>query len=269
MPAIQLARLKKQVAELADYFHDPSALLRALFELLDNYADRTRRHGQAGEPPPLRNAHNVPAPVLRQIIKELSSLAANYPKSGLELCDSLWEQAYLEENLLAAHLLGSIGLEHTELILDRIQRWLATKPGEQIVDTILAVSLATIRRTAPETVVTVIEDWIDEPDPYYKQVGLKAMLTLVKEPDFADLAVIFRLVNPMIRSNTVETKTELLVVLQALARRTPKETAYNLRNLLESSENSAAPWYIRQTLKYYPAQIQMKLHSALHAERDR
>jgi len=41
MPAIDLARLKKQTAQLADLFDQPSAFLREHREILDHYVKRT------------------------------------------------------------------------------------------------------------------------------------------------------------------------------------------------------------------------------------
>jgi len=264
MPAIQLARLKKQAARLADVFHDPPAFRGALFEVLDYYADRTRRHGQAGEPPPLRTAYNVPAPVIRQIVKELSVFAANYPESSLSLCDYLWGQAYFEENLLAAHLLGHTRLANPEPVLERVHNWLASKPESRLVKAILEYGLAGIRQSAPEQFVRALEGWVKGANPYQKQVGLKAMLLLIDQPGFDDLNFIFRLINPLIRSSPAEIQADAIDVLRALARHTPVETAYNLRVILDTSEglNNAA-WFIRRTLKYFPPHVQIQLRAAL------
>ena len=43
MPAIDLARLKKQTAQLADTFDQPTAFLRELREVLEFYVNRTLR----------------------------------------------------------------------------------------------------------------------------------------------------------------------------------------------------------------------------------
>ena len=268
MPAIHLAKLKKQAAELADYFHDPPALRNALFEILDHYADRTRRHGQAGEPPPLRTAHNVPAPVIRQIVKELSTLVGNYPDSGLILCDTLWKQTYLEENLIAAYLLGYIRQENPEPVLERVHQWLESKPESRLVQAILEHSLAGIRRDTPELYVRTLEEWVTDTDVYKKQIGLKAMLTLIDQPGFDDLAAIFRWINPLIRTSPTEIRSEIVDVLRVLARRSPIETAYNMRRIFGSSqENNHAAWFMRQTLKYFPTHIQLQLRLALRQER--
>ena len=53
MPAIQPARLKKQVTELVPKINQPSVFVRELHTLLNLYSDHTQRPGQAGVPLPL------------------------------------------------------------------------------------------------------------------------------------------------------------------------------------------------------------------------
>ncbi len=269
MPAIPLARLKKQVAELADLFHDPVAFRSALSKILDEYADRIRRHGQAGEPPPLTTAYNVPAPVLRQILIELSSYPATYPESGLTLCDYLWKQSYLEEKLLAAFFLGYVKLAHPQPVLERAMDWLASKPEEKLVNAILDHSLVTLRQYTPEIITKLIEEWIVDSNPYYKSLGLKALLPLIDQQSFDDLSIVFGWINPLIRASPSEVKSDVISVLRVLARRAPNETAYTLRRIMESSEDNHAAWYIRQSLQFFPGPMQAKLRQALQEDRHR
>ena len=53
MPAIQLARLNRQIAELSEAFYQPKRYLQTLHDLLEAYHDRSYRSGQTGPPPPL------------------------------------------------------------------------------------------------------------------------------------------------------------------------------------------------------------------------
>jgi len=105
MPAIQPARLKIQAAQLAEKFTDPPAFTLGLNELLEFYADRTYRPGQASDPQPLLKAYNVPTPVLRQVSKELSKFIVANQDAALALCDALWSKPVLEFRLLAAMVL--------------------------------------------------------------------------------------------------------------------------------------------------------------------
>ncbi|MGE5124163.1 MAG: hypothetical protein ACM3H7_06560, partial [Acidobacteriaceae bacterium] len=92
MPAIQPARLKQQIANLADKFNHPNQFIAQLHALLDQYSDHTHRPGQSGIPSPLISSYNTPPPVMRQIWQALLPLARNDAKSALAICDALWAE---------------------------------------------------------------------------------------------------------------------------------------------------------------------------------
>ena len=66
MPAIDLARLKKQAARLADLFDQPSAFLRELRETLDFYVNRSLL-SQRVAPSSVLPTNRTPTVVMRQI----------------------------------------------------------------------------------------------------------------------------------------------------------------------------------------------------------
>ena len=88
MPAIQPARLKKQVSNLAGEFNQPALFVRDLHALLDLYTDHTHRPGQSGEPPPLIASYKTPPPVMRQVWHELMPRIKQQPADVLPLCDA-------------------------------------------------------------------------------------------------------------------------------------------------------------------------------------
>src|SRR5512133_3765672 len=107
MPAIDLARLKKQTAHLADIFGDPSAFLRELRDVLEFYVNRSLR-SQSVAPSSVLPTYRTPVVVLRQIETELGPAAVRQPLQALELAAALWDEGWLETWLLAASLLERI-----------------------------------------------------------------------------------------------------------------------------------------------------------------
>ena len=67
MPAINPARLKNSCSEIGEYFSNPQQFVAELHNLLNFYANRVRRPGEAGTPPPLSPAYHAPPPVLRHL----------------------------------------------------------------------------------------------------------------------------------------------------------------------------------------------------------
>jgi hypothetical protein len=255
MPAILPARLRQQAALLVKHFYKPAAFVRSLHHLLDGYADRVHRPGQAGEPPPLLTAYKVRPPVLRQILLELAPLARDDPESGLTLCDALWEQPYLEFRLLAASLLGQIPCIPSEPILERLHAWIKPEVEARLVDALFTHGLACLRQKDPMALIGLAESWLNEKDWFYQQMGLRLLLPLINDPQFENLPVFYRLILPLTRTAPVRLRPDLLDVLAALTRRSPNETAYFLQRTAAMPNSPDTAWLIRQSLHEFPEKM--------------
>ena len=97
MPAIDLARLKKQTAQLADLFNQPSDFLRELKELLDFYVNRSLR-SQGVAPSSVLPTYRTPSVVLRQIETELSPVAEKKPFSlQIKAVEETWVSLQVDD----------------------------------------------------------------------------------------------------------------------------------------------------------------------------
>lgn len=265
MPAIQPARLKQQAALLAEQYQNPAAFLRGLHQLLDFYADRAHRPGQAGKPRPLTQAYKVSPPVLRQIYQEVVPLASGNISAALELCDHLWHQPYLEFRLLATMLLGQIPVDHPEPVLQRINRWLTADVEEYLTQAVLNHSLIYLQQMYLPEVMQFIQDWLDRPNIFHQQLGLKALLPMIHNPEIDNLPTCFRLIHPLVRVAPTGLRPDLLDVLSAFAQRSPQETAFFLRQTLALPNSPDTPWLIRQSLQAFPKEMQDSLRKAARA----
>ncbi|MCZ7551119.1 MAG: hypothetical protein B6D39_02815 [Anaerolineae bacterium UTCFX2] len=262
MPAIQPALLRQQAAELAEHFADPPVFIRSLHHLLGFYADRARHPGQSGAPPPIITAYKVRPPVLRMILQQLIPLAIEEPRAGLALCDSLWAEPYLEPRLLAAMLLGQIPAEPPAQILERILAWLAPNLEFFLIDAVMKNSFVRLQKEQPRSIVRLIQDWLALKDPFYKQLGLRALLPLIENPEFQNMPVFFRLIQPLTSQTPSVLRPDLLDVLVALARRSPQETGFFLQQTLNMPDSEDTAWLIRQSLDEFPPELQQTLRAA-------
>jgi hypothetical protein len=262
MPAIQPARLRQQAAALAEHFNDPTAYVRSLHYLMDFYADRARRAGHSTQPGPLITAYNVRPPVLRTLLQELLPFALQDPAAGLALCDALWTEPYLEFRLLAAMLLGHLPLDPPEAITGRLQSWITTNLEFQQVDALLTSGVERLHRENPKALIRLIQTWLESTKSFYQQLGLRALLPLIQNPDFENVPVFFRLIQPLVTSVPTGLRPDILDVLAALAQRSPNETAYFLRQMLTLSDTPGTPWLVRQSLDAFPPDLQKSLRNA-------
>lgn len=252
LPAIQPARLKQQASLLAETFEQPEAFLRGLHSLLDSYADRVIRHGQSGKPRALTPSYNVRAPLLRHLLLEIEPHIENKPASSLVLCDALWAKNFLEFRLLATLILGKIPLTPAQPVLERVTGWIGADLEEKLTTALLTNALVRLRQEQPQNVIDLAKTWLNNASLFYQQIGLRTLPPLIQEPAFENLPSFFQLIQPFVLKVHPTLRPDLLDVLTTLARRSPGETAYFLRQSLAMPENPDTGFIIRQLLQQFP-----------------
>jgi hypothetical protein len=263
MPAIQPARLKRQVADLVALYNQPDVFVRQLHTLLDLYSDHTQRQGQAGIPSPLMDSYNTPPPVMRQVWHELSKATRPHPNAALHLSDALWAEPNVDLQLLSGRLLGQLPLVPSEPVVDRLQSWVHSDPDKRLLDGLLEFGLIRFQHDAPAQLLELISSWLASKDLPVQHAGLRALLPLSNDPASPHLPVIFRLITPYMRVAPSRLRPDIVAVLIALARCSPSETAYLLRQNLTTPDNPDTPWLIRQVLGEFPAETQAGLRAAM------
>lgn len=266
MPAIHLPRLRRQAVELAEKFENPRAFNQELKDLFEFYSDRTRRPGQTGAPPPLIKVYKVPEPVLQRIYLEMVPLARSNPEKAFDLVGALWEEPLFEHRLIACRLLGKIPASEHQRLLALIEEWVDENEEESLLESIATHSLARLREENPELFTAQIERWLGSKRIKYQKLGLIALLAQLTATEFENLPVVYRLLGMHMPTASKGLRPYLLDLLKPLARRSPLETAFFLRQSLEGSDNPVIPWLIRRSIEFFPKDVQSSLKAALKGE---
>ncbi len=262
MPAIQLARLRQQAAQVAALFNQPTTLVSRLSDVFEFYADRTHRPGKSSSPAPVMRAYRVPEPVLKTVLAELAMRAQKEPALALEVADALWAQAVLESRLLAAGLLGEIPFTEPSGILERLQAWALQMEDDRVIESLAGPSLNALRLHAPERFFALVETWLSSEKPAEQKAGVSALLALLRDTPYDNLPALFRLAGPRMHDSRSELRPYLLELLEAFAARSPRETAYFLRELV-ATKNPTPAWLARRGLDAFPPELQTGLRAAL------
>jgi hypothetical protein len=263
MPAIDPARLRRQTADLAEWFGRPERLVTELAALLEYYADRTQRRQseKAHAAAPLLTTHNVPEPALKRILAELARQGQSDPQGGLALADAMWARPVTEMRLLAARLLGRLpGLPPKEVIA-RLVAWGAENREEILVPALAGEAPARLRAEALDRYFDLARAWLEAETPRQQRLGLRSLRVLLEETGFDDLPVIFRLLAPLVRQHPASLRPSLLRLVEALARASAPETAYFLRECL--ARGGKAGRVLRQSLEFFEAGQAAALRRAL------
>lgn len=263
MPVIQPAKLKQESARLVELYHQPDIFIRELHNMLELYADRTYRRGQAGEPASILPTYNVPPPLLRQITRDLKPLAQIWREETLILCDMLWSEENFEIRSLATYLLGQIELKPPDPVIERLMMWSDETMDERVVQVLLDYGLSRMRSEAQAELITMIEEWLISNSLIKKQLAVRVLIPMTDDPPGENIPLIFRLTTPFIRRTERELRPYVLRLWRQLAVCSPQETAFQLKQNLKAPDNPDIKWFIRHLIPSFPDDIQNSLREYL------
>jgi len=264
MPAVDLARLKKQTALLVDQFDHPPALLGRLHEILDYYVNCSLRTHKTIAQSSNLPTYRTPAVVLRYIETDLSPLAAEYPEKALSLADELWDAGYLETRLLAAFLLGCIQPQE-ERLLARLTAWTRQIRDPSVRATLLSTSLTRLRKETPDLFLTLVKEWLHPARIKLWSNGIQALLPLITSPGFENFPPIFETVKPVIEVAPPLLQTDIEELILALYNATPMETIHFLRQVLNNPQYPQALITMRRIFPSFPLQLRENLQDLMRS----
>lgn len=265
MPAIDLARLKKQTAQLADLFDQPPLFLREHRDVLDYYVNHSLR-SQGVAPSSVLPTYRTPIVVLRQIETELGQIAEKQPMQALELADALWDEGWLETRLLAAFLLGRIPPQE-ERLLARLTAWTQAVRDPSVRAALLTTSLARLRKETPDLFLVLVKEWLHPARQRMWSNGIQALMPLISSPDFDNLPPIFEIVEPMIRAAPATLQFDLQELIVLLYEASPDETTYFIQQMLKSTKSPMLAVALRRMSSEFPAELQSNLREMLYKQR--
>ena len=267
MPAIDLARLKKQTAQLSDLFDEPNAFLRELREVLEFYVNRTLR-SQSVAPSSVLPTYRTPVVVLRQIETEIGPVAEKQPVQALELADALWDEGWLETKLLAAFLLGRIPPQE-ERLLARLTAWTQAVRDPEVRAALLTTSLTRLRKETPDLFLVLVKEWLHPARQRMWSNGVQALVPLISSPDFDNLPPIFEIVEPIIKASPGTLQFDLQELITVLFEASPEETSYFLQQILKETKSPLPSIALRRMLPELPQELQSNLREMLRKTKTR
>jgi len=261
MPAIDLARLKKQTANLADIFDQPAEFLREHREVLDYYVNRSLRT-QGVAPSSVLPTYRTPPVVLRQIETALGQVAEEHPIQALELADALWDEGWLETRLLAAFLLGRIPPQE-ERLLARLTAWTQQVRDPDVRAALLTTSLTRLRNETPELFLILVREWLHPARQRMWSNGIQAVVPLVKNPGYDNLPPIFELFEPILKSSPAALQYDMQQLITALYDSSPDETVFFISQILKKTKSPLPAVSLRRMLPELPETLRANLRGFL------
>lgn len=234
MPAIDLARLKKQVAQLTDLYNRPEEFVRGLHGMLDFYVNRSLREADSVAPSSVLATYRTPPVILKHIETELAPLATANPDQALDLADHLWDDGWLEMRLIAASLLGRLP-PREERLLPRLTAWTMQVRDPSVRAALLSTSLVRLRKETPDHFLVLVGEWLHPERPRMWSNGIQALLPLIQDPKFNNLPPVFNILVHVVEAAPGTLQNDLVNLFHSLDGASPTETAYFLRQVIANS----------------------------------
>jgi hypothetical protein len=265
MPAIDLARLRKQANRLADFFFLPDEFLKHLREMLEFYVNHTLRTKENVAPGSNLKTYRTPPAVITQIENEIRAVAEANPEFALELADKLWDEGALETRLLAAFLLGRIPPQE-ERLLPRLSAWTQQVRDPDVRSALLSTSLTRMRKETPDQFLVLVREYLHPARMRAWSNGMQALLPMIADTSYTNLPVILDMVEPIIEEAPATLQNELADLIVALYRASPSETIFLLKNILINTENTLTVVTLRRIADSFPPTLQKELRDLLRPQ---
>jgi hypothetical protein len=259
MPAILPDHLETQINTVLRAFDDPQLLVRRTLDVMQFYADRTRRPARVDKGENVPWAFGAPLPVLRSLKSALVARAAAGPEKVWDLAETLWEAGYRETQILAAQIVGI----HAD---ERVVLWVESKAPSAVDGMALASlggeALERWRVKHGREFLARVSSWLQTQDFRLLAFGLAAVTHAARDQRFEDIPSVFPLLRGMAERVQGEDKRQLANLMRALARRSPPEAARFLREERMRCDERAH-WLVRACLNAFPARMQGELRRTL------
>ncbi len=262
MPAIDLARLRKQTTRLADFFFLPDEFMKHLREILDFYVNYTLRTKENVAPGSNLKTYRTPLAVLTQIENEIKATAEANPHFALELADTLWDEGALETRLLAAFLLGRIPPQE-ERLLPRLTAWTQQIRDPEVRSALLSTSLSRMRKETPHQFLELVREYLHPERSRTWSNGIQALLPMIADTNYNNLPPILDLVEPIIVEAPSTLQNDLTDLIVSLYRASANETIFLLKHILNNSENPMTVITLRRISQDFPPPLQKELRELL------
>jgi len=268
LPAIHIARLRKQAVELAEYFFEPNRFDFHFTQLLDFYSNRTIRPDKRTNSKLQIKVYKVQDPILKIILAEISPLAAQNPNAVLKLAKLLWNEPVLEKRIFAARLLGLLPTKDALSTLQLIEDWTQNCHDDLLLEEFAAHPLLAIHEENWDFYLEYMDKWLNCDSRILIRQSLISISTILKERSIIDLPPIFKLLSPHFSEPEFTLRSLLKPIFKSLVRQSPDEMMFLIRQIYDSHEtrNKNFIWLLKQNLEYFPESHLESLETMISAK---
>jgi len=260
MPAINPSQLNRQVEAAMAQAADSGRFVRAVREIVEYYADRTKRSTAASEALMMSNVLRVPRPVLAAVCSAIRAQAGFIPAERYKAAAGLWDLAFRETRYIAVCL--ARGFEPAA-IPGVLESWAAGCDDREVLSWMAEEGLRDWWDATGAHPWRTLRTWMAGDAVQVRNLALLALLKRVESGSSdADLPRIFRLLKGAVGKVRSDGHATLSDLVKLLAKRSPRETARYLMDEIKRATPGIKS-LVRACMAEFTPDLQRDLEAAL------
>jgi hypothetical protein len=235
MPAIRPERLKREAEGLKKYVNEPSKLRWHVIDLLEFYADRTKRHGMSEQIADATVRFRIPSPVMQVIQASLVQATSKNPVAALSSANELWSVEVQEARLLAIAILANASSED---LISTLPAWARETRDLRVLEGLSVVAYTGLLERGGEAIRNQIEKWLQSRSGELRKFGLYTLIAIATDEQTDRVHIAFEILTRVGFRKEIITRPGYANLLEVLITRNPGEsTGYILEGLKRGQED--------------------------------
>lgn len=259
MPAIQPELLQRQIDDLLSRVHDPRTFIRTCMNVLDYYADRTKRPRGAVAKVEIAKILRVPRPVMRTLCLRIQQFEGGESAHWLEISRGLWNQAIREARQVAAY---SLPKSPEAMITAEAEAWAVICEDDEALTYLSSVGLKSWREKDRARFYAQAETWLADARVQIRHLAILALQARSGDDDFDELPLLLRILSGVSAQVRGSSQRSLSGLIRHLARISSPEVTKFLIDEIEADVQGARR-LAQATMAAFPERLQAELSKTL------
>lgn len=263
MVAINLTRLAKQLEELQASFDEPETFLASLHRFFSFYHQYSHRKHRDTIPESFMRQYDLPMQIVPQLELSLRQTVKSQVAQSYALIEVLWRDSYFEARDLACFILGQLPEEENDRVMAYIKDLLNQPQDRAVVASIFDKACQGVLNSNPNLFRGLVKELLEGPEVWRKRQGLFALSLYLPKAESNDLPTVYGMIRPFISQSDLQLQNRLAELVQSLAKQSPGEMVYLLKEVLADTEGPEIEQRLRSYLDFFDADYAESIHQAI------
>lgn len=251
MPSINLVRLRKQIAHLGIFLEIPGEFVSEYKSLLEFYHQWSHHQHEEHIPNSFMLLYDLPPQVMPEIELGLKPFLQGKGHVFFPLADALRKDLHFECSNLAAFIIGQSPAEKIDALKDYLNGWLEGSLDKAVVEAIFNKATSPLQNSDQEIYLSFLQLLLRSSNKRLANAGLVGLTLFLPAAKVDNLPKLFNIVSPLMQDGEVR-QENLEDLIQELAKKSPVETGYLIRQVLSDTDGRHVETLARAFLEYLP-----------------